>query len=167
MDVFVDTSIVNNLLDLEEHRAYDSNWKENVKYLKQILKGPVAIGSVTLYVNPSVKQQIDNTEDEERKARLLAKFHGFRFTEFNLTIFPFHFPAKFLSEEQAVFIHQLCMEHPGLLKDEKIIADAGFGDNIDVLLTTDENLAHQVGSVGKVKFLLPKELWEDLTKSNR
>jgi hypothetical protein len=166
MNVFVDTSIVNNLLDLEEHRAYDSNRQENVKYLKQILKGPVAVGSVTLYVNPSVKQQIDNTEDEKRKAKLLAKCHEFRFTEFNLTIFPFHFPAKFVSLEQTVFIQQLCTEHPGLLKDEKIIADAGFDDNIDVLLTTDKKLAHQVGHVGKVKFLLPKELWEDLTKSN-
>jgi len=104
MNVFVDTSIVNNLLDLEEHRENDPNWLENVKYLNLILKGSVAAGSVTLYVNPSIKQQIDNTKDEKRKTKLLEKFREFHFTEFNLTIFPFQFPAKFVSEEQATFI---------------------------------------------------------------
>ena len=71
-----------------------------------------------------------------------------------------------MSKEQVVFIQQLCTKHPGLLRDEKIIADAGFGDNIDVLLTADKKLAHQVRQVGMVKFQLPKELWGDLTKSN-
>ena len=166
MNVFVDTSIVNNLLDLEEHRENDPNWLENVKYLNLILKGSVAAGSVTLYVNPSIKQQIDNTKDEKRKTKLLEKFREFHFTEFNLTIFPFQFPAKFVSEEQATFIQELYTKHPALLRDQKIIADAAFNDNMDILLTTDKDLAYQVRQVGKVKFLLPKELWEDLTKSN-
>ena len=82
-----------------------------------------------------------------------------------LSILPFQFPTTFVFEEQATFIQQLCTNHPALLRDQKIIADAVFNDNMDILLTTDRNLAHQVRQVGKVKFLLPKELWENLTKS--
>ncbi|MDP2931216.1 MAG: hypothetical protein Q8O05_01805 [Chloroflexota bacterium] len=162
MNVFVDTSIVNNLLELNEHRKSNQNWEADARYLKLIIESK----EVTLYVNPSVKQQIENTHDEILKVNLLEKFKGLHYTEFNLTIFPFHFPAKFLSEEQKAFIQQLCTRHPALLRDQKIIADAAFNDNIDVLLTTDKKLAHQVRRVGKVKFLLPKELYEDLTKLN-
>lgn len=166
MNVFVDTSIVNNLLDLEGHRNSDPTWQENAKYLKLIIEGPVAAGKIRLYVNPSIKQQIDNTNCESRKRKVLSKFYELNLTEFNLTIFPFHFPAKFISKEQATCIQKLCAKHPALLRDQKIIADAAFNDRMDILLTTDKDLAHQVCQVGNVKFLLPKELWEDLTKSN-
>ncbi len=167
MNVFVDTSIVNNLLDLEENNVSSLN-AQDAKYLKLIFKDYVNANKVILFVSPSVKQQIDNTKEKDKKRRveLLAKFHELHFTEFNLTIFPFQFPAKFISKEQATFIQQLCTKHPALRKDQKIIADAAFNDSIDVLLTTDKDLARQVCQVGKVKFLLPKELWENLTKSN-
>ena len=167
MNVFVDTSIVNNLLDLEENNVSNLS-AQDAKYLKLILKGYVNPNKVTLFVNPSVKQQINNTEDERRKGKLLEKFNECHFTEFNLTIFPFHFPAKFMSDNEAAFIDQLCAKHPALLKDKKIIGDVAFNDNdnIDVLLTTDKDLAHQVSQVGKVRFRLPKELWEDLTNSH-
>ena len=160
MNVFVETSIVNNVLDLEEKRQNNLTWQENIKYLKLLLSGPVATGDVIFYVNPSVKWQINNTKVEQRKNGLLAKFEEFQFIEFNLTIFPFHFPATFVTEEQAALVDELCKEHPALFKDNKIIADAAFNDNIDVLLTTDKDLAHQVCQLGKVKFMLPKELWD-------
>ena len=164
MNVFVDTSIVNNLLDLEESNA-SSLGEQDAKYLRLILKDYVNANKVTLFVNPSVKQQIDNTKDEKRMAELHAKFHELHFTEFNLTIFPFRFPARFISKEQSTFMQQLCAKHPALLKDRKIIADAAFNDRIDILLTTDKEMAHQVRQVGKVKFLLPKEFWGYLNKS--
>lgn len=164
MNVFVDNSIVNNLLDLEVNSASGLN-VQDAKYLKLILKDYVNTSKVTFIVNPSVKHQIDNTPDKKRRAELQAKFHQLRFTEFNLTPFPFYFPATFISKEQSIFIQQLCTKHPALLKDQKIIADAAFNDSISFLLTTDKDLAHQVCKIGKVKFLLPKELWEYLTKS--
>lgn len=160
MNVFIDTTIVNYVLDIEESRPDDPTWQENVNYLRQLLDGPVTRGDMTFYVNPSVMWQINNTEEQERKATLLAKFKEFQFTEFNVTIFPFHFPAKFITEEQAVLIDKLCEEHPALARDRKIIADAAFSEEIDVLLTTDKDLAHQVCQLGKVKFMLPKELWD-------
>lgn len=166
MNVFVDTSIVNRLLDLEEYRENDPNWQEVVKYLKLLLDGPVAGGSVALYVNPSVKREIENTKVECRKTRLLSTFHQLHFTEFNLTIFPFNFPARFISDEQEQYVRDLCTQHPALSRDQKVIADAAFSNSMDYLLTADRNLAHQVGQVGKVKFVLPKELYERLTKSN-
>ncbi|MFH0846947.1 MAG: hypothetical protein V1894_02670 [Chloroflexota bacterium] len=141
--------------------------EQDAKYLKMLLTDYVTSSKVTFFVNPSVKQQVDNTKDEKRRAVLLVKFHELHFTEFNLTVFPFHFPATFISKEQANFIDQLCTKHPKLLRDQKIIADAGFNDNIDVLLTTDKKLANQVRQVDHVKFQLPKELWEDLTKLHR
>ena len=115
---------------------------------------------MTFYVNPTVKWQINNTKDEQRKEGLLAKFKEFQFTEFNISIFPFYFPVTFISEEQSALIDKLCKDHPALSRDKKIIADAAFNEYIDVLLTTDKNLAHQVCQLGKVKFMLPKELWD-------
>lgn len=99
MNVFIDTTIVNYALDIEESRPDDPTWQKNVNYLRHLLGGPVTKGDMTFYVNPSVMWQINNTEDQERKAKLLAMFREFRFTEFNLTVFPFHFPVKFITEE--------------------------------------------------------------------
>ena len=162
MNVFIDTSIVNHVLDLEERRLGNKTWQENIKFLKFLLTGPVTNGDMTLYVNPSVMWQIENTRDEERKKALQTKCKEFQFAEFNLTVFPFRFPATFISEEQATLIEQLCKNHPALSKDRKIIADGAFNEKIDVLLTTDTDLAHQVRKLGKVKFMLPKELWESI-----
>ena len=159
MNVFLDTSIVNYSLALTEQRPGNLTWQKHIKYLKLILDGPVTTGDMTLYINPSVINQINDTVDEKLKAELLAKCREYRYEEFNLSIFPLHFPVTFISDEQAAFIEQICKEHPGLTRDQKIIADAVFNDNIDVLLTTDRKLARQVHRVGKVKIMLPEDLW--------
>ncbi len=164
MNAFIDTSIVNYVLDLDEYRLDDKTWQENINFLKLLLSWPVATGEMTFYVNPSVMWQIEKTKDEERRKRLQAKCKEFQFTEYNLTVFPFRFPAKFITEEQATLIEQLCNKYPALYKDRKIIADGAFDEKIDVLLTTDKDLAHQVCQLGKVKFMLPKELWDSMNQ---
>ncbi len=78
MNVFLETSIVNNILDLEEKRQNNLTWQQNMKYLKLLLSKPVATGDMTFYVNPSVKWQINNTKVKQRKNRLLAKFKEFQ-----------------------------------------------------------------------------------------
>ena len=160
MNVFIDTSIVNCILDIEEDRPEDLIWQQDIKYIKLLLDGPVSRGEITFYVTPTVKWQIENTEDDKRRKGLQTIFEKFQFTEFNITVFPFHFPAKFISEEQGVLIEKICAEHPKLSLDRKIIADSAFDDNIDILLTTDRKLARQVGQIGKVRFMLPRQLWD-------
>jgi len=159
MNVYLDNSIINNLLDLEESRR-DLKWEENRKYLKRLRDGPMASGDMTFFVNPTVISQIQATKSPERRKALLDIVDQFRFTEFNMTIFPFSFPARFLSTEQKNNIRQLCVEHPSLEKDQKILADAAFNENIDVLLTTDDDLPRKVPQIGKVKVMRPKQLWE-------
>ncbi len=160
MNVFVDTSIVNYVLDLEEKRQNNPTKQEDIKYLKLLLGSPVATGDMTFYVNPSVKWQINNTPCKQRKEGLLTKFKEFQFIEFSSTSFPIVFPVVFMTEEQSALIKQLRTAHPKLGRDAKIMADAAFNNNMDVLLTTDRKLAHQVCQLGKVKFMLPKELWD-------
>ncbi len=85
MNVFIETSIVNNVLDLEEHRPNNLTWQENIKYLRLLISEPVATGDIAFYVNPSVKWQINNTKVEQRKEGLLTKFKEFQFTDINIT----------------------------------------------------------------------------------
>jgi hypothetical protein len=160
INIFLDTSIVNNLLDLDKQKNNDSTWGKNVSFLKMLIGGPVASGDMVLYVNPSVKHQINDTNDKKRKEELLIKFDEFKFEEFNLTIFPFSFPATFVTKEQIDLIETICKEHSKLERDRKIMSDAAFNEKIDALLTTDRKLAHQVRRIGKVRFMLPEELWE-------
>ena len=158
MNVFVDTCIVNRLLDLNQSRP-DDKWEEDRKYLMKLQGGPVASGMITLFINPSVMLQVKATKEPERRKALTAKAEGLKFTEFNMTVFPFHFPVHFLSDAQKAELELLCAEHPGLRRDEKILADSAFNKDIDVLLTTDRLLA-QLRQLGKVRIMLPKELWE-------
>ncbi len=160
INIFIDTSIVNNLLDLDKREHNDPTWEKNVRFLKILISGPVMSGEMVLYVNPSVKNQINDMNDIKRKEELLSKFGEFKFEEFNLTIFPFTFPATFIAQEHSDLIETICKEHSKLESDRKIIADAAFNEKIHVLLTTDKNLAHQVRKIGKVRFFLPEELWE-------
>jgi hypothetical protein len=160
MNVFIDTSIVNYMLELNKPRPNDTTWQDNIKYIEQLINGPVANGDIIFYVNPSVNSQINNTKNKKRKMVLLSKFKEFKFKEFNVTIFPFRFPATFISKKQSTMLNDLCTKHPALSNDRKIIADSAFNKNIDVLLTTDTNLAHQVKHLDGVKFMLPKELWD-------
>ena len=43
--------------------------------------------------------------------------------------------------------------------DRKILADSAFNKDMDILLTTDRDLA-ELKQFGTVKIMLPKELWE-------
>ena len=166
MNVFVDSCIVNNVLDLEESRP-DPIWEENRKYLKRLLDGPVASGTMRLFINPTVMSEIEATPSPERRNALLSTVESFKFAEFNMTIFPFSFPSRFLSAEQKAEIQQLCVEHPSLAKDKKILADPAFNEDIDVLLTTDKDLPDKVPRLGRVKIMLPKQLWESYEVHDR
>jgi len=143
MNVFVDTCIINRVLDLEASPS-DLKWQEDRRYLQRLVNGPVACGTMTLFVNPSVISQIEATKDPERRNALLSVAKQFKFTEFNMSIFPFTFPVWFLSAAQKAEIQRLCMDHPALANDEKILADSAFNENIDVLLTTDKEVTRKV-----------------------
>jgi hypothetical protein len=156
MNIFIETSIVNNILDLDE-TPQDPFSKRQKECLEQILE-EYSKGTLSLFVNPSVLFQINNTTDEERKSKLLLVFNRFNFHDFTTFVFPLTFPLHFLTKEQNNEIDNICNEHPQLKKDRKMIADVAFNDNIDVLLTTDKDLARQVRRIGLVKFMLPCEL---------
>lgn len=158
MNVFVDTCIVNRVLDLEETRP-DREWEEDRKYLMALQSGPVASGIVKLFVNPSVMSQVKATKHPRRRKALISIAKQFKFTEFNMTIFPFSFRARFLSPAQKAKIRRLCIEHPNLRPDKKILADSAFDTDMDVLLTTDRGLA-ELQQLGTVRIMLPKELWQ-------
>jgi len=162
VNVFADNCIVNRILDLEESRP-DENWEEDRKYLMKLRYGPVASGKIKLFINPSVVSQVEATPDPERRKELMAVAEQFKFIEFNMTIFPFSFPAHFLSTTQKAEIQKLCMQHPALARDEKILADAAFNERIEVLLTTDRDLVGQGAQLGKVRIMLPKQLWDYYT----
>ena len=159
MNVFLDTSIVNRILDLEDTRP-DEKWEHDRRYLIKLLNGPVVGGTMTFVVNPTVMSQIRDTPKLERREKLTSIAKQFNFTEFNMTIFPFSFPARFLSEEQKEKIQSICSQYPSLVRDQKILADATFNESIDVLLTTDRELVHKVLKLGRVKIMLPGQLWE-------
>ena len=158
MNVFIDTCIVNYVLDLEESRT-DPKWQEDTEHLKRLLDGPVTHGNMKFIINPTVIRQVKATDDADRREALLSVVQEFKFTEFNVTIFPFSFPARFLSTEQKVEIQKLCRDHPKLARDKKILADSAFNDMIDILLTSDHKLARQGAQIGRVRVMLPKELW--------
>jgi hypothetical protein len=159
MNIFVDTCTVNRITDLEVSRAEDSKWEEDCKYLKRLSSEPQASGIMKFIYNPSVISEVEATKDTQRRDTLLSTLKRLGFTEFNMTIFPFHFPAQLLSEEQKAEIERLCQKYPALEKDKKILADSAFNETIDVLLTTDRDLS-KVRQLGKIKVMLPKELWD-------
>ncbi|MBA7596251.1 hypothetical protein ES703_03221 [subsurface metagenome] len=161
MNVFLDTCIVNRVLDLEASSP-DPKWQEDREYLQRLVNGPAASATMTLFVNPSVISQIEATSEPERRNALLSAVQQFKFTEFNVSIFPFSFPVRFLSTAHKAEIQQLCMDHPALANDEKILADSAFNENMDVLLTTDRDIARKVPQLGRVKVMLPKQLWDYL-----
>ena len=157
MNVFLDTSIVNNLLDSDKP-TNDLTFRENVKYIELIMKSPVVVG----VVSPTVKQQLENTADSKRRERLISKFNEFHFKEFVGGLeFPLRFPLGFMSKQQEEIIEEVHNKRPALRSDLNIIKDAAFIKEIDVLLTTDKDLAG-LRMIGKVRFLRPKELWESI-----
>ncbi len=89
---------------------------------------------------------------------------------FNASIFPWTFPVNLLSEEQAAILDKICDDYPSLGRDTKIIADAAFCKNINILLTTDRNhladkdFSLRILKILDLKIFTPKELFEYLSK---
>ena len=71
MNVFVDTCIINRVLDLESSSP-DPKWEEDRKYLQRLVNGPVVCGGMTLFVNPSVISQLIMILNRLRQRRTLA-----------------------------------------------------------------------------------------------
>jgi hypothetical protein len=159
MNIFLDTSIVNRILQIEEART-DARWEQDRFFLDRLLNGPISKGTMAFLVNPTVMSQINDTPDIELRRKLNNVAKQFRFTEISMSIFPLHFPVRFLSEEQKSEIHNICSRYHCLIRDRKILADAAFGGGIDVLLTTDRDLARKVPLIGKIFVMLPQKLWE-------
>ena len=169
--VFVDTSTVNRVLDMDKE-IHDSRGEEDRLYLSKIVKQYVKNDVVRLIVNPTVKQEIKKTTNLQRRDDLLMMFNQFHFTSYNKTIFPFVFPATFLVSEEKKTLKQLFEGLPkGFKKDEKILADAVFNQQIELLLTADRkhlandrfrNRLESVGLDKKIKVFTPKELFEYL-----
>lgn len=160
---FMDTSIVNRVLNIDEVRSYDAKWEEDRTYLTQIIKDYVNKNLVRLIVNPTVERQINKTRCAQRREQLLKKFKQFGFTSDNKTIFPFTFPATFVTEKEREKLEELCGEIKGFERDQKIFIDTVSNPEVDVLLTTDRK--HLVGkelSSQSVLVLTPKEFHEYL-----
>ncbi len=163
MNVFCDTCTVNRHLDLENSKPDDRRYEEDREYLMKLLSGPVTSGTMKMFVNPSVLAQLEATrcKNPERAKALIAKAKGYHFTESSRTVFPISLstPAQFLSQEQKAKLQRMVAKRPRLRDDEKIIADSAFHRDMDVLLTTDLELAG-LEELGTVKVMLPKRLWE-------
>jgi len=171
--VFVDTSTVNTVLNMDKKVPASSyNDKEDRLYLSKIVKQFVKSDIVRLIVNPTVEQEIKRTPDLQRRDDLLMKFNQFHFTSYNKTIFPFVLPATLFASEDKETLKQLFEDLPKeFKKDKKILADAVFNQQIELLLTVDrehlanDRLRNSLESVGldkKIKVFTPKELLEYL-----
>ena len=155
MNVFFDSCIVNDLIDIGKPKS-NLPLQENAKYIELIIKSPAVFG----IVSPIVKRQLEMTPDEKRREELISKYNEFHFKEFVGGLeFPLRFPLTFMSKQQEEIITELYEKRPPLRSDLDIIRDAAFIKDIDVLLTADKKLAG-LKMIGKVKFLLPKELWD-------
>ena len=171
--VFVDTSTVNRILDVEESRPENLPYEEDRKYLPKILENYVNKDIVQLFVNPSVKLEIENTPDPQRRGQLLDVYNQFHFTSHNKTIFGFSFSAIFVKNEEELMLEELRTKIKDFDKDAKPFLDAVSNSQIEVLLTTDrEHLANEKlrnflrskGLDKKVKVFTPKEFFEYLEK---
>lgn len=59
-------------------------------------------------------------------------------------------------------LNKVCKSNPELRKDKKIIADLAFCKEIDILLTTDRNLADI--NIPTLEIFTPKRLFKYLSK---
>ena len=90
----------------------------------------------------------------------LSQYH---FTPYNKTIFPFTFPAHFVSKEEEGMMEELCRKVPGFEKDEKIFLDAVSNSGVKVLLTTDrQHLANKGLNEYRISVFTPKQFFEYL-----
>ena len=170
INAFVDTSTVNRILEIDAREVKDALYEEDRLYLSKIM-GYVEKGIVQFIVNPSVKQEIEKTSNPHRKKQLLVLFDQFHFTPYNKTIFPFTFPAHFITEEEGEELEELCKKIVGFKKDEKIFLDAVANSQVEVLLTTDrehlvrEEIRDYLRSKGldkQIKVFTPKSFLEYL-----
>lgn len=168
--VFVDTTIVNRVLDINIETNAPQK-EEDRRYLSKIVEQYAKSDMLCLWVNPTVELEISRTPDTQRKAQLLAQFSRFHFMTYNKTIFPFKFPATFLTGQEKKMLEELFEDIPSFKKDEKIFADAVFNSQVEVLLTTDrehllkEKFQTRVQMKGldkKIKIFSPKQFFEYL-----
>ncbi len=158
INAFVDTSTLNRILRIEEKQPNNQKWEEDREYLPKVMEY-VEKGIVQLFVNPSVKQEIEATPDSQKRERLLALFNQYHYTPYNKTIWgrtrgvkspSFTFPATFVTNEEGKELEELCKEIKGFEQDEKIFLDAVSNSKVEVLLTTDR------------KHLATQEIWDYL-----
>jgi len=171
VNVFVDTSTVNRILRIEEEQPNNQKWEEDREYLSKIIENYVRKGIVQLFVNPSVKQEIEATPDSQKREQLLALFNQYHYTPYNKWIFPIVFPVHFVTKEEKKELEELCKEIKGFEQDEKIFLDAVSNSEVEVLLTTDrEHLARKEicdylkgkGLDKKMLVCTPKKFYEHL-----
>lgn len=134
--------------------------EEQLFGLSRLVDGPVASGDIQFLCNPTVLQELQATRDSNRRDALLSRAKLLSFTEFNKTIFPLKFPAVFVTPQEQEELQIILIDYPAFRKDEKIIADSSFNEKIDVLLTCEKDLARKIPQIGKVKVMLPSQLWE-------
>ena len=175
INTFVDTSTVNRILEIDTVEVKDPVYEEDRLYLSKIKENYVEKGIVQFIVNPSVKQEIENTSKPQRKERLLALFDQFHFTSYNKTIYPFTYPAYYVTEEEERGLGELSERIKGFEKDEKIFLDAVANSQVEVSLSTDrEHLACikvrdylvNKGLDTEIKIFTPKEFYEYLQKED-
>jgi hypothetical protein len=164
INIFLDTNIINRILDIDKEVPDNITYEEDRDFLRKILDISSKNKQIKLYVNPSVKIEIEKTKDAHRREKLLKIFEKHNFIPFNKTIFPFRFPATFVSNKEIKILEALCNKKKGREKDKKIIADSAFCEVIDVLLTTDrEHLANGGIKIRHLKIFSPKELFDYLS----
>lgn len=163
INVFIDTSTVNRILRITEEESNNLGHEEDRMYLSKILEDYVNEGLICLIVNPSVKNEIEQTQDAKEKAKLLALFNQLKFMPYNKTVFTFTFPGNFVSEEDEKMLNDICAKIPGFEKDEKIFLDALSNSEIHVLLTTDrKHLADKGLDTYGIPIFTPRQLFEYL-----
>ncbi len=171
-NVFVDTSIVNRILEIDKSTVRDTIYEEDRLYISKIIEY-VKKGIVRLIVNPSVKHEIENATDPKRKRELLALFDQFHFTPYDKWIFPIVFPVHFVTKEEKVVLGELRKKIKGFRKDAKIFLDAAANSQVEILLTTDRQhlacieLRDYIADKkldAEIKIFTPKELYEHLKR---
>jgi hypothetical protein len=172
INAFVDTNIVNRILDIEISKPSDLLYEEDRLYLSKIIEEYVKKDIVIFIANPTIKQQIEATKDLIKRDQLLDKLAQFHFTSFNKTVFPFTFPGTFVTEKEKNILNELESIMPkGFKKDSKVFLDSLGNEEIEVLLTTDrDDLAKKKlreyittnGLASDIKIFTPKNCYEYL-----
>ena len=169
--VFVDTCVVNRLLDIDKPEPDDPNYEEDRSYLTKIVENGIDRGAIRPFVNPTVRTEIDGTPDPARRQQLLEQFRRLHFAPFTTTVFPIHFPATFLTPVEKKVLEDIL---PSLgRKDLKVFADAMCSNRVEIILTTDRKhlandklrgLLREKDIDRKILVFTPKELHEHLQR---